>query len=154
MNLANALAHLTLMGESDTSIGRYTPASPAVPDGMLAPGARLPSARSGCSSRSPADCRDRLSMLAGEGYIVTRGAVTLVDPALTPNCCAHRRAAAGIFRMRPRRVSPRRVNLLSMGLPFWSRWVAWHALVRRLVLSISRLPGMRRCVRRSPDTWP
>ena len=57
----------------------------AVHDGRLAPGARLPSARSLAAqlsiARGTVDAAYQL--LAGEGYIVSRGAAgTLVDPAL------------------------------------------------------------------------
>src|SRR5919106_1248794 len=69
----------------------------AVLDGRLAPGARLPSARSLAAQLSIArgTVEAAYQLLTGEGYIVTRGAAgTLVDPALDRRMLKPGRGAA------------------------------------------------------------
>src|SRR4030095_10543474 len=83
----NMLAGLALDGASATPLYRqiYGRVAGAVLDGRLAPGARLPSARSLAPQRSIArgTVETAYQLLAGEGYIVARGAAgTLVAPAL------------------------------------------------------------------------
>ena len=81
------LAELAVDGASSIPIYRqiYGRVVGAVLDGRLAPGARLPSARSLAAQLSIArgTVETAYQLLAGEGYIVSRGAAgTLVDPAL------------------------------------------------------------------------
>jgi GntR family transcriptional regulator/MocR family aminotransferase len=83
----NMLAGLALDGASATPLYRqiYGRVAGAVLDGRLAPGARLPSARSLAAQLSIArgTVETAYQLLAGEGYIVARGAAgTLVAPAL------------------------------------------------------------------------
>lgn len=78
---------LTLDQSSPLPIFRqlYSRIAEAVLAGRLAPGARLPSARSLAAQLSVArgTVEAAYQLLAGEGYVVTRGAAgTLVDPAL------------------------------------------------------------------------
>ena len=81
------LAGLALDGASPIPFYRqiYGRIAGAVLDGRLAPGARLPSARTLSAQLSIArgTVETAYQLLAGEGYIVSRGAAgTLVDPAL------------------------------------------------------------------------
>src|SRR5882672_458174 len=81
------LAGLALDGASPIPLYRqiYGRIAGAVLDGRLAPGARLPSARSLAAQLSIArgTVETAYQLLAGEGYIVSRGAAgTLIDPAL------------------------------------------------------------------------
>jgi GntR family transcriptional regulator/MocR family aminotransferase len=115
----------------------------AVLDGRLAPGARLPSARSLAAqlsiARGTVDAAYQL--LAGEGYIVSRGAAgTRVDPALDRRLLKAGRVAA-------RDASPRQtaspaaptLPLFRMGVPaldafphkLWSRLIARRARALR-----------------------
>ena len=109
----------------------------AVLDGRLAPGARLPSARSLAAQLSIArgTVEAAYQLLAGEGYIVTRGAAgTLVDPALD-----RRLLKPGRFAATPPspaiEPSTDAILLFRMGLPaldafphkIWSRLVARQA---------------------------
>ena len=80
-------AELAVDGASSIPIYRqiYGRVVGAVLDGRLAPGARLPSARSLAAQLSIArgTVETAYQLLAGEGYIVARGAAgTLIDPAL------------------------------------------------------------------------
>src|SRR5215470_6072768 len=87
MMSSEKLAGLTLDGASPVPFYRqiYGRIAGAVLDGRLAPGARLPSARSLAAQLSIArgTVETAYQLLAGEGYIVARGAAgTLVAPAL------------------------------------------------------------------------
>jgi GntR family transcriptional regulator / MocR family aminotransferase len=117
----------------------------AVLDGRLAPGSRLPSARSLAAqlsiARGTVDAAYQL--LAGEGYIVSRGATgTLVDPALDRQLLKPARAArpqttAGLRAVEPARTVP----LFRMGVPaldvfphkVWSRLVGRRARALRSI---------------------
>jgi GntR family transcriptional regulator/MocR family aminotransferase len=84
---SETLAGLALDGASAMPLYRqiYGRIAAAVLDGRLAPGARLPSARSLAAQLSIArgTVETAYQLLAGEGYILSRGAAgTLVDPAL------------------------------------------------------------------------
>ena len=108
----------------------------AVLDGRLAPGARLPSARSLAAqlsiARGTVDAAYQL--LAGEGYIVSRGAAgTLIDPALDRRLLKPTRVAqSGTARLAPAIEPPRTLPLFRMGVPAldvfphkaWSRLIA------------------------------
>jgi GntR family transcriptional regulator/MocR family aminotransferase len=108
----------------------------AVLDGRLAPGARLPSARSLAAqlsiARGTVDAAYQL--LAGEGYIVSRGAAgTLVDPALDQRLLKPTRTTqASAARLAPAIEPPRTLPLFQMGVPaldvfphkVWSRLIA------------------------------
>ena len=108
----------------------------AVLDGRLAPGARLPSARSLAAqlsiARGTVDAAYQL--LAGEGYIVARGAAgTRVDPALDRRLLRPVRAARPAPPLpHVERLSGRALPLFRMGVPaldlfpykVWSRLVA------------------------------
>ncbi len=115
----------------------------AVLDGRLAPGARLPSARSLAAqlsiARGTVDAAYQL--LAGEGYIVSRGAAgTLVDPALDRRLLKVGRIAQ---RDSPPRASDnppaQPLPLFKMGVPAldafphkaWSRLIARRARALR-----------------------
>jgi len=115
----------------------------AVLDGRLAPGVRLPSARSLAAqlsiARGTVDAAYQL--LAGEGYIVSRGAAgTLVDPALDRRLLKAGRIAQ---RESPPRTSVRPATqslpLFQMGVPaldafphkVWSRLIARRARALR-----------------------
>ena len=124
----------------------------AVLDGRLAPGSRLPSARSLAAqlsiARGTVDAAYQL--LAGEGYIISRGAAgTLVDPALDRQLLKPARAA----RARTPAGSPvvertRTVPLFRMGVPaldvfphkVWSRLVARRARALRSIDQAYRPP--------------
>jgi GntR family transcriptional regulator/MocR family aminotransferase len=85
--ISNTLAGLALDGASPMPFYRqiYSRIAGAVLDGRLAPGARLPSARSLAAQLSIArgTVETAYQLLAGEGYIVARGAAgTLVAPGL------------------------------------------------------------------------
>jgi GntR family transcriptional regulator / MocR family aminotransferase len=115
----------------------------AVLDGRLAPGARLPSARSLAAqlsiARGTVDAAYQL--LAGEGYIVSRGAAgTLVDPALDRSLLGPARTARARFPMRPpTSAETRSLPLFKMGVPaldafphkIWSRLIARRARAMR-----------------------
>ena len=81
------LAGMALDGASPIPFYRqiYSRIAGAVLDGRLVPGARLPSARSLAAQLSIArgTVETAYQLLAGEGYILSRGAAgTLIDPAL------------------------------------------------------------------------
>ena len=115
----------------------------AVLDGRLAPGARLPSARSLAAQLSIArwTVDAAYQLLAGEGYIVARGAAgTLVDPALDrrllkPARTTRTSAALQITEPAPVRTLP----LFDMGVPaldlfphkVWSRLIGRRARALR-----------------------
>src|SRR5215831_2118890 len=85
--ISDPLAGLALDGASAIPLYRqiYGRVSAAVLDGRLPPGARLPSARSLAAQLSIArgTVETAYQLLAGEGYVVARGAAgTLVAPAL------------------------------------------------------------------------
>src|SRR5499433_3423293 len=95
-----SVAGLALDGASDTPLYRqiYGRISAAVLDGRLRPGARLPSARSLAAQLSIArgTVETAYQLLAGEGYIVARGAAgTLVAPALDRKLLTSGRSARG-----------------------------------------------------------
>src|SRR5215470_12192669 len=100
MMSSEKLAGLLLDGASPVPFYRqiYGRIAGAVLDGRLAPGARLPSARSLAAQLSIArgTVETAYQLLAGEGYIVARGAAgTLVDPALDRKLLKSRAAARG-----------------------------------------------------------
>ncbi|HSE75558.1 MAG TPA: PLP-dependent aminotransferase family protein [Dongiaceae bacterium] len=111
----------------------------AVLDGRLAPGARLPSARSLAAqlsiARGTVDAAYQL--LAGEGYIIARGAAgTRIDSALDRRLLKPARAARLAPASQPVvRPSGRTLPLFRMGLPaldlfphkLWSRLIARRA---------------------------
>ncbi|HEU4826507.1 MAG TPA: PLP-dependent aminotransferase family protein, partial [Dongiaceae bacterium] len=111
----------------------------AVLDGRLAPGARLPSARSLAAqlsiARGTVDAAYQL--LAGEGYIVARGAAgTRIDSALDRRLLKPARAARLAPASQPVvRPSGRTLPLFRMGVPaldlfphkLWSRLIARRA---------------------------
>ncbi len=142
MMSSEALAGLALDGASQLPVYRqiYSRIATAVLDGRLAPGARLPSARSLAAQLSIArgTVETAYQLLAGEGYIVARGAAgTLVDPALDRKLLKSRGARS------PRaEVSPTAATaplgppiLFRLGLPaldafphkIWSRLLARQA---------------------------
>jgi GntR family transcriptional regulator / MocR family aminotransferase len=143
MTLPVTAADLALDGASPVPLYRqiYGRIAGAVLDGRLAPGARLPSARSLAAQLSIArgTVETAYQLLAGEGYIVARGAAgTLVDPALDRRLLK----SAGAARFGRAAVSPaasreplRAPLLLRMGLPaldafphkVWSRLFARQA---------------------------
>ena len=108
----------------------------AVLDGRLAPGTRLPSARSLAAqlsiARGTVDAAYQL--LAGEGYIVSRGAAgTLVDPGLDRRLLKPGRAVQPDAKPRaPASSAERSLPLFQMGVPaldafphkVWSRLIA------------------------------
>ncbi|HET6157112.1 MAG TPA: PLP-dependent aminotransferase family protein [Dongiaceae bacterium] len=116
----------------------------AVLDGRLAPGARLPSARSLAAqlsiARGTVDAAYQL--LAGEGYIVARGARgTLIDPALDRRLLKPARTET---RTAPVAIDPTPASslpLFRMGVPAldafphkaWSRLIARRARTLRPV---------------------
>ena len=98
--ISDPLAGLALDGASRVPLYRqiYGRVSAAVLDGRLPPGARLPSARSLAAQLSIArgTVETAYQLLAGEGYIVARGAAgTLVAPALDRRLLTSGRAARG-----------------------------------------------------------
>src|SRR5215468_98496 len=98
MMSSEALAGLALDGASQLPVYRqiYGRVSAAVLDGRLPPGARLPSARSLAAQLSIArgTVETAYQLLAGEGYIVARGAAgTLIAPALDRKLLTSRGAA-------------------------------------------------------------
>ncbi|HEY1383496.1 MAG TPA: PLP-dependent aminotransferase family protein, partial [Dongiaceae bacterium] len=110
----------------------------AVLDGRLAPGARLPSARSLAAqlsiARGTVDAAYQL--LAGEGYIVSRGAAgTLVDPALDRRLLRPARTAHATPVPMADHPAARSLALFRMGVPAldlfphkaWSRLIARRA---------------------------
>src|SRR6185312_10817112 len=140
-------AELAVDGASSIPIYRqiYGRVVGAVLDGRLAPGVRLPSARSLAAqlsiARGTVDAAYQL--LAGEGYIVSRGAAgTLVDPALDRRLLKAGRTAQ---RDSPPRASVRppaqTLPLFKMGVPAldafphkaWSRLIARRARALRLL---------------------
>src|SRR5215470_15373266 len=143
MMSSEALAGLALDGASQLPVYRqiYGRIVAAVLDGRLAPGARLPSARSLAAQLSIArgTVETAYQLLAGEGYIVARGAAgTLVDPALDrkllKSCAAARSSRAAVS---PAVASAplREPALFRLGLPaldafphkIWSRLFARQA---------------------------
>jgi GntR family transcriptional regulator/MocR family aminotransferase len=142
MMLPQTLAGLALDGASPMPFYRqiYGRIAGAVLDGRLAPGARLPSARSLAAQLSIArgTVETAYQLLAGEGYIVARGAAgTLVAPALD-----RKLPKSGAPRATRAEVSPaaataplRAPALFRMGLPaldafphkIWSRLFARQA---------------------------
>ncbi len=119
----------------------YQRIAAGVLDGRLPPGSRLPSARSLAAqlaiARSTVDTAYQL--LAGEGYVVTRGAAgTVVDPALDRTLLNPGRIAApAIGATSPTAENPARggLEMLRPGLPAldafpyktWARLVAQQA---------------------------
>jgi GntR family transcriptional regulator/MocR family aminotransferase len=148
MMSSEMLAGLALDGASPIPLYRqiYSRITGAVLDGRLAPGTRLPSARSLAAQLSIArgTVETAYQLLAGEGYIVARGAAgTLVAPTL--DCKLLRSGAA---RSPGAEVSPaaavaplRAPALFRMGLPaldafphkIWSRLFARQARSLSLV---------------------
>src|SRR5215813_13337203 len=134
-------AGLALDGASDTPLYRqiYGRIATAVLDGRLAPGARLPSARSLAAQLSIArgTVETAYQLLAGEGYIVTRGAAgTLVDPALDRTLPRPGRASRATSKARVSIPDSGSAPILfRMGLPaldafphkIWSRLVTREA---------------------------
>lgn len=111
----------------------------AVLDGRLVPGARLPSARSLAAQLGIArgTVEAAYQLLAGEGYIVARGAAgTLVDPALDPTLLRPARAASKSDTTPPVSEGP---GLFQLGLPaldafphkIWARLIARRARALR-----------------------
>ncbi|HUL09044.1 MAG TPA: PLP-dependent aminotransferase family protein [Candidatus Acidoferrum sp.] len=143
MILPDMLAGLALDEAGAAPIYRqiYARIAGAVLDGRLAPGARLPSARSLAAQLSIArgTVETAYQLLAGEGYIVARGAAgTIVAPALDRTLLT----SDGRTSSRPAVVSPPAGGmsvsppaLFRMGLPaldvfphkIWSRLFARHA---------------------------
>src|SRR5215470_410901 len=143
MMSSEALAGLALDGASQLPVYRqiYGRIVAAVLDGRLPPGARLPSARSLAAQLSIArgTVETAYQLLAGEGYIVARGAAgTLVAPALDRKLLK----SGGAARSVDAAVSPaaagaplRPPALFRMGLPaldafphkIWSRLFARQA---------------------------
>jgi GntR family transcriptional regulator / MocR family aminotransferase len=137
------LAELAVDGASSMPIYRQIHGRivGAVLDGRLAPGARLPSARSLAAQLSIArgTVETAYQLLAGEGYIVSRGAAgTLVDPALDrrllkSGSAAHSSRVAVVPVAASMSVGP--PALFRMGLPaldafphkVWSRLFARQA---------------------------
>ena len=111
----------------------------AVLDGRLPPGSRLPSARSLAAQLSVArgTIEAAYQMLAGEGYIVTRGAGgTLIDPALDRKVITERPSKAAIIaKASPiaERLSAEGQRLFQMGLPALDAfpYKVWARLVSR-----------------------
>ncbi|HEY3148591.1 MAG TPA: PLP-dependent aminotransferase family protein, partial [Dongiaceae bacterium] len=110
----------------------------AVLDGRLAPGARLPSARSLAAqlsiARGTVDAAYQL--LAGEGYIVSRGAAgTRVDPALDRRLLKPARTPRPAPAVIADRAPVRSLPLFRVGVPaldlfphkVWSRLIARRA---------------------------
>jgi GntR family transcriptional regulator/MocR family aminotransferase len=143
MIVQDMLAGLALDAAGAPPIYRqiYARIAGAVLDGRLAPGARLPSARSLAAQLSIArgTVETAYQLLAGEGYIVARGAAgTIVAPALDRTLLSSEKRVVA----RPAAVSPpaggRSVGppaLFRMGLPaldafphkIWSRLFARQA---------------------------
>jgi GntR family transcriptional regulator/MocR family aminotransferase len=108
-----AVAHQALNGASPVPLYRqiYSRITRAVLDGGLAPGARLPSARSLAAQLAIARGTVEMAyqLLAGEGYIETRGAAgTIVAPTLDRKLLQPRRTA---------RSGPRAVTQIAASVP-------------------------------------
>jgi len=136
------LTGLALDGASAIPFYRqiYNRIAGAVLDGRLAPGARLPSARSLAAQLSIArgTVETAYQVLAGEGYIVARGAAgTLVAPALDRKLLKSRAVRSTRAEIPPpaAAVPLRAPTLFRMGLPaldafphkVWSRLFARQA---------------------------
>jgi GntR family transcriptional regulator/MocR family aminotransferase len=137
------LTGLALDGASAIPFYRqiYNRIAGAVLDGRLAPGARLPSARSLAAQLSIArgTVETAYQVLAGEGYIVARGAAgTLVAPALDRKLLKSRAVRSTRAEIPPpaaAAVPLRAPALFRMGLPaldafphkVWSRLFARQA---------------------------
>src|SRR5262245_5681087 len=141
--MTSPLSGLALDGASDTPLYRqiHGRIASAVLDGRLAPGARLPSARSLAAqlsiARGTVDAAYQL--LAGEGYIVSRGAAgTLVDPALDRRLLRPARIAHTAPPPTSERSLAPPLALFQMGVPaldlfpykVWSRLIARRARVQ------------------------
>src|SRR5215831_6591269 len=145
--ISDPLAGLALDGASAIPLYRqiYGRVSAAVLDGRLPPGARLPSARSLAAQLSIArgTVETAYQLLAGEGYIVARGAAgTLVAPALDRRLLTSGRATRGkraAVALVPTGMSVGPPLPLRMGLPaldafphkIWSRLFARQARALR-----------------------
>ncbi len=142
MTLPQTLGGLALDGASPIPFYRqiYGRIAGAVLDGRLAPGARLPSARSLAAQLSIArgTVETAYQLLAGEGYIVARGAAgTRVAPALDRKLLKSSAARAMRAEVSPAAASTplRPPALFRMGLPaldafphkIWSRLFARQA---------------------------
>ena len=146
MILSGTLAGLALDGASAIPFYRqiYSRIAGAVLDGRLAPGARLPSARSLAAQLAVArgTVETAYQVLAGEGYIVARGAAgTLVAPALDRKLLkssAARSTRADVSP--PAAVVPLRAPaLFRMGLPAFDAFPhkVWSRLFARQARSMS-----------------
>ena len=157
------LAGLALDGASAVPLYRqiYGRVSAAVLDGRLPPGARLPSARSLAAQLSIArgTVETAYQLLAGEGYIVARGAAgTLVAPALDRKLLTSGRAARG--KRAPAPPIPTAMSVgpplpLRMGLPaldafphkIWSRLFARQARALRPADLVYQSPAGQEALR-------
>src|SRR5215813_3306770 len=157
------LAGLALDEASATPLYRqiYGRIAGAVLDGRLAPGARLPSARSLAAQLAIArgTVETAYQLLAGEGYIVARGAAgTLVAPALDRKLLMSGRAARG--KRAPAPPVPTGMSVgpplpLRMGLPaldafphkIWSRLFARQARALRPADLVYQSPAGQEALR-------
>jgi GntR family transcriptional regulator / MocR family aminotransferase len=163
MMMSEPLAGLALDGASAVPLYRqiYGRVSAAVLDGRLPPGARLPSARSLAAQLSIArgTVETAYQLLAGEGYIVARGAAgTLVAPALDRRLLTSRAGARGrraVVPPVPTAMSVGPPLPLRMGLPaldafphkIWSRLFARQARALRPVDLVYQSPAGQEALR-------
>ena len=161
--ISDPLAGLALDGASTVPLYRqiYGRVSAAVLDGRLPPGARLPSARSLAAQLSIArgTVETAYQLLAGEGYIVARGAAgTLVAPALDRRLLTSGRAARGKRTAVPPVPAGMSVGPplpLRMGLPaldafphkIWSRLFARQARALRPADLVYQSPAGQEALR-------
>src|SRR5262249_18388117 len=157
------LAGLALDGASAVPLYRqtYGGVRRAALDGRLPPGARLPSARSLAAQLSIArgTVETAYQLLAGEGYIVARGAAgTLIAPALDRKLLTSGRAARG--KRAPAPPVPTAMSVgpplpLRMGLPaldafphkIWSRLFARQARALRPADLVYQSPAGQEALR-------
>ncbi|HEY1386082.1 MAG TPA: PLP-dependent aminotransferase family protein [Dongiaceae bacterium] len=116
----------------------------AILDGRLAPGARLPSARSLAAqlsiARGTVDAAYQL--LAGEGYIVSRGAAgTLVDPALDRQLLRPARITHPVPALAIDHAEARSLALFRVGVPALDLfpYKVWSRLIARRARALNRL---------------